>query len=175
MRIAVIATFRHPTRLLLKERTIMQSAAPELVAGLCPDHAEIELYNEKEVDVPLDRHWDLVFFSYMHPFYEHTKVLSMLFRQKGMVTVAGGRHASHNVADCLEHFDVVVSGEPEPNVPALVSDFEAAVFRESTRARGTVRKRAAPATTSSTSPRTGFAFRESRPPAAARSVATSAS
>src|SRR3712207_8042612 len=40
------------SRLHLKERTIMQSAAPELIAGLCPDHAEVEIYNEKEVDVP---------------------------------------------------------------------------------------------------------------------------
>src|ERR1044072_3206759 len=91
MRIAVIATFRHPTRLHLKERSIMQSAAPELIAALCPDYAEVEIYNEKEADIPLDRDWDLVFFSYLHSYYEHTKILSTLFRQRGIKTVAGGR------------------------------------------------------------------------------------
>ncbi len=108
----------------------MQPAAPELVAGLCPADAEVEIYNEKENDVPLDRHWDLVFFSYLHPFYEHTKVLSTMFRRAGMTTVAGGRHASLYVQDCLEHFDSVVVGDPEPNVPQLVEDFQQGRLRK---------------------------------------------
>jgi radical SAM superfamily enzyme YgiQ (UPF0313 family) len=124
MRIAVIATYTHPTRLPIKERSIMQSAVPELIAALCPDGAEVELYNEKEIDVPLDRHWDLVFFSYLHAYYEHTKVLSALFRQRGIKTVAGGRHASYFSDDCEKFFDAVIAGEPEANVPALIRDFE---------------------------------------------------
>jgi len=102
----------------------MQSAVPELIAGLCPDHAEVEIYNEKEINIPLDRDWDLVFFSYLHSYYEHTKVLSALFRQRGIKTVAGGRHASHFTRDCEQFFDAVVAGEPETNVPALIRDFE---------------------------------------------------
>jgi len=124
MRIAVISTYTHPTRLPLKERSVMQSAVPELIASLCPDHAEVEVYNEKEADIPLDRHWDLVFFSYLHSYYEHTKVLSALFRQRGMTTVAGGRHAKHFPWDCQKYFDAVICGEPEPNVPAVIQDFE---------------------------------------------------
>lgn len=124
MRIAVIATYTHPTRWRVKEPSVMQSAVPELIAGLCPEHAEVEIYNEKEADIPLDRHWDLVFFSYLHSYYEHTKVLSTLFRQRGMVTVAGGRHASYFPEDCQQYFDAVVIGEPEANVPALIQDFE---------------------------------------------------
>jgi radical SAM superfamily enzyme YgiQ (UPF0313 family) len=124
MKIAIITTYRHPTRLELKERSVMQSSVPELIASLCPSHADIETYNEKEVDIPLDRHWDLVFFSYLHAFYEHTKVLSASFRARGMVTVAGGRHASHYSDDCARYFDAVVVGEPEGNVPDLVEDFE---------------------------------------------------
>jgi radical SAM superfamily enzyme YgiQ (UPF0313 family) len=124
MRIAVIATYTHPTRLRLKEPSIMQSAVPELIAGLCPPSAEIEIYNEKEADIPLDRHWDLVFFSYLHSYYEHTKVLSTLFREQGMVTVAGGRHATYFRDDAAKYFDAVIVGDPESNVPALVSDFE---------------------------------------------------
>lgn len=131
MRIAVIATYCHPTRLHLKERSVMQSAVPELIAGLCPDDAEVEIYNEKEIDIPLDRHWDIVFFSYLHSYYEHTKVLSTLFRQRGMKTVAGGRHAGHFPDDCLRYFDTVVTGEPEANIPALIKDF----------ARGELKKR----------------------------------
>jgi radical SAM superfamily enzyme YgiQ (UPF0313 family) len=124
MRIAVIATYSHPTRLRIKERTVMQSAVPELIAALCPDHAEVEIYNEKEVDIPLDQDWDLVFFSYLHSYYEHTKVLSTLFRQRGMKTVAGGRHATYFSRDCQQYFDAVVTGDPEANVPALIKDFE---------------------------------------------------
>lgn len=107
----------------------MQSAVPELLAGLCPEHAEVEIYNEKESDIPLDRDWDLVFFSYMHSYYEHTKVLSTLLRRRGVVTVAGGRHAGHFKDDVLQHFDAVVTGEPEPNVPALIADFERGELR----------------------------------------------
>ena len=102
----------------------MQPTAPELIAGLCPDYADIEIYNEKEISIPLDRFWDIVFFSYLHSYYEHTKVLSALFRQSGMITVAGGRHASHFVEDCKKYFDAVVVGYPEPNVPKLIMDFE---------------------------------------------------
>jgi radical SAM superfamily enzyme YgiQ (UPF0313 family) len=124
MRIAIIATYTHPTRRRVKEPSIMQSAVPELIAGLCPPHAEVEIFNEKEQDIPLDRHWDLVFFSYLHSYYEHTKVLSTLFRQRGMVTVAGGRHAGHFADDVAQYFDAVIIGEPESNVPALIQDFE---------------------------------------------------
>lgn len=124
MKIAIVSTYTHPTRRPVKEPSVMQSAVPELLAGLCPEHAEVEIYNEKEADIPLDRDWDLVFFSYMHSYYEHTKVLSTLLRRRGVVTVAGGRHAGHFKDDVLQHFDAVVTGEPEPNVPALIADFE---------------------------------------------------
>ncbi len=124
MRIAVIATYTHPSRLHIKERSVMQSAVPELIAGLCPDHAEVELYNEKEIDIPLDREWDIVFFSYLHSYYEHTKVLSTLFRRRGILTVAGGRHASHFADDCQQFFDSVITGDPEANIPTLIHDFE---------------------------------------------------
>ncbi|HEY8206234.1 MAG TPA: radical SAM protein, partial [Myxococcaceae bacterium] len=124
MRIAVIATYTHPTRRRVREPSVMQSAVPELIAGLCPDGAEVEIFNEKEVDIPLDRDWDLVFFSYLHSYYEHTKVLSTLFRRRGMVTVAGGRHAGHFPEDARQYFDAVISGDPEANVPAVIRDFE---------------------------------------------------
>jgi radical SAM superfamily enzyme YgiQ (UPF0313 family) len=123
VRIAIIATYTHPTRLPRKEPSVMQSAVPELLAGLCPPDAEVEIFNEKERDIPLDRHWDLVLFSYLHSYYEHTKVLSALFRARGMTTVAGGRHASRFPDDCQRHFDAVVTGDPEACVPALVEDF----------------------------------------------------
>jgi radical SAM superfamily enzyme YgiQ (UPF0313 family) len=124
MRIAVIATYTHPTRQRVKERSFMQSAVPELIAGLCPDHAEVEVFNEKERDIPLDRYWDLIFFSYLHSYYEHTKVLSTFFKKKGAMTVAGGRHASYFHQDCLKYFDSVIVGEPEASVPELIRDFE---------------------------------------------------
>jgi radical SAM superfamily enzyme YgiQ (UPF0313 family) len=125
LRIAIISTYTHPTRLPVKEPSVMQSSVPELIAGLCPEDAEIEIFNEKETDVPLDRDWDLVFFSYLHAYYEHTKVLSALLRRRGVVTVAGGRHASYFTDDCAQHFDAVVVGHPELSVPALIEDFRA--------------------------------------------------
>ncbi|MBL8615575.1 MAG: B12-binding domain-containing radical SAM protein [Deltaproteobacteria bacterium] len=125
MRIAIIATYTHPTRLPGAEPSIMQSGVPELIAGLCPDGAHIELYNEKDGPVPLDGDWDVVFLSYLHAYYEHTKVLSALLRRRGVKTVAGGRHATHFTEDALQHFDVVVTGEPERAIPALFADLEA--------------------------------------------------
>jgi radical SAM superfamily enzyme YgiQ (UPF0313 family) len=122
MRIAIIATYTHPTRKRVKEPSVMQSAVPELIAGLCPPDAQIDIYNEKEHDIPLDKHWDLVFFSYLHSYYEHTKVLSALFRKRGMTTVAGGRHAGHFADDVEKYFDAVITGDPESNVPALIED-----------------------------------------------------
>ena len=123
MRIAIISTYTHPTRLPHKEPSVMQSSVPELIAGLCPEDAQIELYNEKEADVPLDRDWDLVFFSYLHAYYEHTKVLSTLLRKRGIKTVAGGRHASYFPDDAERFFDAVITGTPEANVPVVIADF----------------------------------------------------
>lgn len=125
MRVAIIATYTHPTRLPGAEPSIMQSGVPELIAGLCPPGTAIELFNEKDGPVPIDGDWDLVFFSYLHAYYEHTKVLSALLRRRGVKTVAGGRHAGHFTADALQHFDAVVTGEPERAIPALFEDFEA--------------------------------------------------
>jgi radical SAM superfamily enzyme YgiQ (UPF0313 family) len=122
VRIAIVAVYTDPTRLPRKEPSPMQSAVPEMLAGLCPRSAEIELFHEKEVEVPLDRRWDLVLFSYLHSGYEHAKVLSTLFRQRGMKTVAGGRHAELYPDDCLRWFDAVVTGDAEANVPRLVED-----------------------------------------------------
>lgn len=136
MRIAIIATYVHPTRTVVKEHSVMQSAVPELIASLCPDDAEIELYNEKEREIPLDRDWDLVFFSYLHAYYEHTKVLSALLRARGVTTVAGGRHAGHFVDDCAKYFDAVVVGEPEATVPRLIRDFGARTLQRVYRQEG---------------------------------------
>jgi radical SAM superfamily enzyme YgiQ (UPF0313 family) len=108
----------------------MQSSAPELIASLCPQDADIELYNEKEVSIPMNKHWDIVFFSYLHPYYEHTKVLSMIFRGNGMITVAGGRHASLFYEDCKKYFDTVVIGYPEINIPQLIKDYKKKKLRE---------------------------------------------
>jgi len=109
---------------------MMQPAAPELLAALCPPAAEVELYNEKERDVPLDRHWDLVLFSYLDPFYDHTRVLSEIFRRRGMTTVAGGRHARQFARDCTRWFDAVVTAEPEANLSGLIADFERGRLRK---------------------------------------------
>ncbi|MCK6548189.1 B12-binding domain-containing radical SAM protein [Myxococcota bacterium] len=125
MRIAIIVTYTHPSRVPTKERSVMQSAVPYLLAALCPRDAEIEIYNEKTAEIPLDRDWDLAFFSYLHADYEHTKVLSTLLRRRGVTTIAGGRHAGHFQHDVLQHFDAVVVGEPEKSVPALIADFAA--------------------------------------------------
>jgi radical SAM superfamily enzyme YgiQ (UPF0313 family) len=124
LKIAAIATYVHPTRLRVREHSAMQCAVPELIAALCPESADVEIYNEKERDIPLDRDWDLVFFSYLHSYYEHTKTLSTLLRARGIKTVAGGRHAGHFPRDASKWFDAVVIGEPEPNVPRVVRDFE---------------------------------------------------
>lgn len=101
----------------------MQSAVPEMISGLLPDHADVEIYNEKETAIPLDHYWDLIFFSYLHSYFEHTKLLSLIFRKAGMKTVAGGRHARQYPKDCLKFFDAVIVGEPESNVPELLKDF----------------------------------------------------
>ena len=51
-------------------------------------------------------------------------MLSRRLRDRGIKTVAGGRHAVHFADDCAQHFDAIVTGEPETNVPAVIRDFE---------------------------------------------------
>lgn len=129
MKIAAVTTYVHPTRTVVRERSVMQSAVPELIAALCPPDATVELYNEKERALPLDRDWDVVFFSYLHSYYERTKGLSAELRARGVKTVAGGRHASAFAHDARKYFDAVVVGEPEPNVPALLRDLAAGALK----------------------------------------------
>jgi radical SAM superfamily enzyme YgiQ (UPF0313 family) len=54
-----------------------------------------------------------------------------------MRTVAGGRHAAEFTDDCARHFDAVVTGDPESNVPRLVRDFEEGRLQPRYDARGT--------------------------------------
>ena len=102
----------------------MQSSVPELIAALCPDHAEIEIYNEKEVGHPArPRMGPGLLLVPALLLRAHESALDALPR-RGIKTVAGGRHAGHFADECQKHFDAVVTGEPESNVPALIADFE---------------------------------------------------
>lgn len=125
MKIAVISAYRHPSRLELRRPSILPSSVPEVIAGLCPPEADIELVVERERVVPFDRGWDLAFVSYLHADFEHAKVLSESLRAVGTTTVAGGRHASAYPEECERYFDSVIVGEPERAVPRLIQDFAA--------------------------------------------------
>lgn len=124
MKIGIISCYRHPSRQERLRPSALPSSAPELIAGLCPPDAEIELVIEREQVLSYDRGWDLAFLSYLHSDFEHARVVSEKLRERGATTVAGGRHASTFPELCARSFDAVVVGEPERSVPTLISDWQ---------------------------------------------------
>ena len=123
MRVGIIFVFRDYHRRGRRNRTSMQPQIGPMLAGLLPDSADIEIFNETWEEPDWTRTYDLVFISAMHSDFDRARQVSHYWRRRGATTVFGGYLAATHPEMCAPWFDAVVSGDPEANVPRLYADF----------------------------------------------------
>jgi radical SAM superfamily enzyme YgiQ (UPF0313 family) len=110
-------------RRLFNGRLFRFSMLPLLSVAACtPDDVEIRLVDEQVDELPLDEHFDLVGITFMTALAPRAYEISVLFRARGMKTVAGGFHPTFLPDEAARYFDAVVVGEAETTWPRLVAD-----------------------------------------------------
>ena len=96
------------------------------VASLFPeDEWEIEVVDEDQERVDLDKEADLVGISSLTMNAPHAYALADHFRSRSIPVVMGGLHVSNEPEEALEHCDAVVRGEAEMVMPTLLADLAA--------------------------------------------------
>jgi radical SAM superfamily enzyme YgiQ (UPF0313 family) len=91
-----------------------------------PDHYKISLYDEyvgENID-PVTVDADIVAVSSLSSGISRAYEIADKLRQRGIVSVLGGAHASSLPDEALEHFDTVIIGEGENPWKEFISDFE---------------------------------------------------
>lgn len=97
-----------------------------------PDQFELELVDEY-VGEDLDAHRvaaDIVAFSSLSSGINRTYALAEILRQRGILTVLGGAHASALPEEAIQHVDVVIRGEGEGPWKTFLEDFENGTWKE---------------------------------------------
>jgi radical SAM superfamily enzyme YgiQ (UPF0313 family) len=98
------------------------------VAAMVPDHWDVQFIEES-----CDRHdypeADLVGLTAVTAVAPRAYEISRRYREKGILTVMGGPHASVLHEEALAYVDTVVVGEAEPVFPDLIRDFEKAEMK----------------------------------------------
>jgi len=94
------------------------------IAALTPEKHEVIICDENTEPLDYDMDADIVGITFMTGLANRAYELASHFKQKGIITVAGGFHPTLNSEDARKHFDIVVSGEAEDTWPALLEDIE---------------------------------------------------
>lgn len=105
------------------------------IAALTPNHHEVVLCDENTGPVDYDINADLVGISFMTGLAARAYELAAHFRERNILTVAGGFHPTLNPGETGRHFDIVVSGEAEDTWPGLLEDVERNRYRPLYRSR----------------------------------------
>jgi len=95
------------------------------LAGICPDHYEIEAVDENRGDkINYDKEYDLVGISCRTATTPRAYNISDEFRKRGVPVVLGGYHPSGLPDEAKQHADSVVIGEAEISFAKALEDVE---------------------------------------------------
>ena len=100
------------------------------VAALTSKEHTVEICDENVETVDLNTDADVVGISFMTGLAQRAYELADIFRQHGIITVAGGYHPTFCTEEALEHFDIVVAGEAENIWPTVLEDIKRGQFRK---------------------------------------------
>ena len=94
------------------------------VAALFPEEEwEVEVVDEDQEAVDLNREADLVGISTLTMNAPHAYALADHFRSRSIPVIMGGLHVSNEPEEALQHCDAVVRGEAEGVMPTILADF----------------------------------------------------
>jgi len=101
------------------------------VAALFPEEEwEVEVVDEDQEPVDLDRKADIVGISSLTMNAPHAYELADHFRSRSIPVVMGGLHVSNEPEEALQHCDAVVRGEAETVMPTLLADLAAGTLKK---------------------------------------------
>ena len=115
MRILLVQpTTKYPNRRVLRSRTrwLLGITLPYL-AGLTPRGIQVDLADDRLVDIPYHRQYDLVGITATCATAERAYEIAAEFRRRGVPVVMGGFHVTLHPEEAMEHCDAVVVGEAE--------------------------------------------------------------
>lgn len=93
------------------------------IASYVPENWEICYIDENFRELDETVHYDMVCISMMTVQADRAYQIGDCYREKGILTVMGGIHATIMYQEALEHSDVVLAGEGEVLFPAFINDF----------------------------------------------------
>ena len=99
------------------------SLAPLVIAASTPKKHRVRL--EQIEHAKTDRSAEVAAMSFLTPSAPQIYALADQFRRLGVITIAGGPHATLMTAEALQHFDIVVKGPAENIWPVVLDDIEA--------------------------------------------------
>lgn len=100
------------------------------IAALTPADHEVVICDEnvEPVDYQIDA--DVVGITFMTGLANRAYELATHFKQRGVITVAGGFHPTLNPEEAQKHFDIVVAGEAEDTWSKVLTDIESGRFHQ---------------------------------------------
>jgi radical SAM superfamily enzyme YgiQ (UPF0313 family) len=123
MRVGIISVYVDYNRRGERYRDYIQPVIGPLIAGMLPSDIDIEVINESWTSPDWNKHYDLLFISFLHSDFDRAKQISHYWRKRGAKTVCGGTFASTYPHLCEPFFDSIVIGDPEGSVPQIYRDF----------------------------------------------------
>lgn len=99
------------------------------IAACTPPEVEVRLIDERITPIDFEEQADLVGISIMTEQALRGYEIAREFKQRGVMTVMGGIHASVLPEEAASHCDCVVIGEGETLWPQLLDDFQKGSFK----------------------------------------------
>lgn len=135
----VAPEFREPARdvrslPLLQKKALMVPLQLATVAGLTPNHIEVDLWDEElhgriEDTTGFDREYDLVGITGYTVHLPRAKQIAQVFRQRDIPIAIGGVGVSATPEQYGDVGDVLFIGEAELTWPRFIADWEAGHYR----------------------------------------------
>ena len=117
-------TFIKPNLMDTRSSTAFEPLAFAVLAAETPHGIDLEFYDERVEQVPLNPDSDLVGISVSAYSARRAYRLADALRQKGIPVVMGGHHATACPDEAKSHSDAVVIGEAEDIWKELIADIQ---------------------------------------------------
>lgn len=115
-------TFLRPHIRDVRSEDAMEPLAFAVLAGLTPSDVELDFFDERLEDLPLDHPTDLVGITLSTYTARHSYQVANHFRRRGVPVVVGGYHPTFLPEEALHYADAVLVGDAEGAWPQVVED-----------------------------------------------------
>ncbi len=122
MKILLVMPHPNSKRSFLSRIASFPALTLQQIAGITPREHDVEIVDERYIDINFNKHYDLVGISCLTYNSLRGYEVSNIFRKKGVPVVFGGYHASLIPEEAKKHADSVVIGEAELTWPQLLKD-----------------------------------------------------